>query len=167
MLRDRGADVRLEGGASARPRHRRLDLGAIGLAGVVEISVDRQSGKIKVHKVWVAIDGGIIVSPSPAKANIESAIIYGLSGVLHERVTLKDGVVEQTNFHDYNLMHCPDLPDELHVEVATRRRGRPASARSAIHSSPPRSRTRSTGSPANGCATCRSRRSGAPETLKA
>ena len=60
--------------------------GSLG-AGVVEISVDRASGKIKVHKVWVAVDGGIIVSPGPAKANIESAIIYGLSSVLHERVT--------------------------------------------------------------------------------
>ena len=60
--------------------------GSLG-AGVVEISVDRPSGKIKVHKVWVAVDGGIIVSPGPAKANIESAIIYGLSSVLHERVT--------------------------------------------------------------------------------
>ncbi len=89
--------------------------GSLG-AGVVEISVDRQSGKIKVHKVWVAVDGGIIVSPGPAKANIESAIIYGLSSVLHERVTLKDGAVEQTNFHDYNLMRMSDLPDEMHVQ---------------------------------------------------
>jgi len=89
--------------------------GSLG-AGVVEISVDRTSGKIKVHKVWVAADGGIIVSPGPAKANVESAIIYGLSGVLHERVTLKDGVVEQTNFHDYSLMRMSDLPDEMHVQ---------------------------------------------------
>ncbi|MGH8668199.1 MAG: hypothetical protein ACREUH_03120, partial [Burkholderiales bacterium] len=35
--------------------------------------------------------------------------------VLHERVTLKDGVVEQTNFHDYNLMRMSDVPEELHV----------------------------------------------------
>ncbi len=106
---------------AARPQGRALGLsisersGSLG-AGVVEISLDRQSGKIKVHKVWVAVDGGIIVSPDPAKANIESAIIYGLSSVLHERVTLKDGVVEQSNFHDYNLMRMSDLPDEMHVE---------------------------------------------------
>jgi isoquinoline 1-oxidoreductase subunit beta len=106
---------------AARPPGRAIGVsisersGSLG-AGVVEISVDRASGKIKVHKVWVAVDGGIIVSPSPARANIESAIIYGLSGVLHERVTLKDGMVEQTNFHDYNLMRMSDLPDEMNVE---------------------------------------------------
>jgi isoquinoline 1-oxidoreductase beta subunit len=106
---------------AARPQGRAVGVsisersGSLG-AGAVEISVDRQSGKIKVHKVWVAVDGGVIVSPGPAKANIESAIIYGLSSVLHERVTLKDGAVEQTNFHDYNLMRMSDLPEEMHVQ---------------------------------------------------
>ncbi|AMN39837.1 xanthine dehydrogenase family protein molybdopterin-binding subunit [Rhodoplanes sp. Z2-YC6860] len=89
--------------------------GSLG-AGVVEISIDRTSGKIKVHKVWVAVDGGLIVQPGPAKANVESAIIYGLSGVLHERISMKDGVVEQSNFHDYNVMRMSDLPDEMHVQ---------------------------------------------------
>ncbi len=36
--------------------------------------------------------------------------------MLHERVTLKDGVVEQSNFHDYNLMRMSDLPEEMHVQ---------------------------------------------------
>jgi isoquinoline 1-oxidoreductase beta subunit len=89
--------------------------GSLG-AGVVEISLNRQTGKIKVHKVWVAVDGGTIVTPAAAKANIESAIIYGLSSVLHERVTLKDGIVEQSNFHDYNLMRMSDLPEEMNVQ---------------------------------------------------
>ncbi len=99
--------------------------GSLG-AGAVEISLDRASGKIRVHKVWAAIDGGLIVQPAAAKANVESAIIYGLSSVLHERVTIKDGVVEQSNFHDYNLMRMSDLPDEMHVqfvEVDTRPTG--------------------------------------------
>ncbi|HYJ43930.1 MAG TPA: molybdopterin cofactor-binding domain-containing protein [Xanthobacteraceae bacterium] len=104
-----------------RPEGRALGLsisersGSLG-AGVVEISLDRKSGKIKVHKVWVAVDGGIIVSPKPAAANVESAILYGLSSVLHERITLKDGAVEQSNFHDYNLMRMSDTPDEMHVQ---------------------------------------------------
>ncbi|MET0925702.1 MAG: molybdopterin cofactor-binding domain-containing protein [Xanthobacteraceae bacterium] len=99
--------------------------GSLG-AGVVEISLDRQSGKIHVHKVWAAIDGGVIVTPGPAKANVESAILYGLSSMLHERVTMKDGVVEQSNFHDYNLMRMSDLPEEMHVafvDVDTRPTG--------------------------------------------
>jgi isoquinoline 1-oxidoreductase beta subunit len=89
--------------------------GSLG-AGAVEISLDRASGKIKVHKVWVAVDGGVIVQPGPAKANVESAIIYGLSSVLHERVSMKDGVVEQSNFHDYNVMRMSDLPEEMNVQ---------------------------------------------------
>jgi len=106
---------------AARPADRALGVsitersGSLG-AGVVELSLNRQTGKIKIHKVWVAVDGGTVVTPGPAKANVESAIIYGLSSILHERVTVKDGVVEQTNFHDYNLMRMSDMPEEMHVE---------------------------------------------------
>jgi isoquinoline 1-oxidoreductase beta subunit len=88
--------------------------GSLG-AGVVEISLDRDAGKIRVHKVWLAVDGGIIVQPQAAKANVESGIMYGLSNVLHERVTLKDGAVEQSNFNDYNVMRMSDMPDELNI----------------------------------------------------
>ena len=99
--------------------------GSLG-AGAVEVSLDRATGKIRVHKVWVAVDGGLIVQPEAAKHNVESAIIYGLSSVLHERVTIKDGAVEQSNFHDYNLMRMSDLPEEMHVrfvDVDTRPTG--------------------------------------------
>ena len=99
--------------------------GSLG-AGAVEVSLDRQTGKIHVHKVWVAVDGGVIVQPEQAAHNVESAIIYGLSSVLHERVTIKDGKVQQTNFHDYNLMRMSDVPEEMHVkfvEVDTRPTG--------------------------------------------
>jgi isoquinoline 1-oxidoreductase beta subunit len=99
--------------------------GSLG-AGAVEISLDRGSGKIRVHKVWVAIDGGIVVQPAAARANVESGILYGLSSVLHERITIRDGAVEQSNFHDYNLMRMSDLPEELNVrfvDVDTRPTG--------------------------------------------
>ena len=92
----------------------------------VEMSLDRGSGKIRVHKVWVAVDGGVIVQPGAAQANVESGIIYGLSSILHERVTIKGGAVEQSNFHDYNLMRMSDLPEEMHVafvDVDTRPTG--------------------------------------------
>jgi isoquinoline 1-oxidoreductase subunit beta len=104
-----------------RPEGRALGIsisersGSLG-AGVVEVSLNRQTGKIKVHKVWVAVDGGVIVQPGPAKANVESAIIYELSSILHERVSMKDGVVEQSNFHDYNVMRMSDLPEDMQVQ---------------------------------------------------
>ncbi len=91
---------------------RSLSLGA----GVAEISLDRKSGKIRVHKAWLAIDGGTIVQPEAARRNLESGIIYGLSSVLKERATMKNGIVEQSNFHDYEVLRMAEAPDELHVE---------------------------------------------------
>jgi isoquinoline 1-oxidoreductase beta subunit len=93
--------------------------GSLG-AGVAEISLDRQSGKIRVHKVWLAVDGGLVVQPEAARANVESGILYGLSSILHERVTIKDGVVEQSNFHDYNVMRMSDLPEVMQVSFIDR-----------------------------------------------
>lgn len=90
--------------------------GSLG-AGVVEISLNKETGKIKVHKVWLAVDGGTVVTPGPAKANLQSGIIYGLSGLLHERITIKDGEVQQSNFHDYNLMRMSDLPEVMDVHL--------------------------------------------------
>jgi len=84
-------------------------------AGVAEISLDRSSGKIRVHKAWLAIDGGLVVQPEMALRNLESGIVYGLSSVLHERVTVKGGAVEQSNFHDYHVMRQSDMPEEMHV----------------------------------------------------
>jgi isoquinoline 1-oxidoreductase beta subunit len=93
--------------------------GSLG-AGVAEISLDRASGKITVHKAWLAVDGGLIVQPEMARANVESGILYGLSSVLHERVTMKAGVVQQTNFHDYHLLRMSDLPEVMEVAFVDR-----------------------------------------------
>src|SRR5581483_11909397 len=88
--------------------------GSLG-AGVIEISLNRDTGKIRTHKVWMAVDGGLVVQPDAAKANVESGILYGISNVLNERVTLKDGKVEQSNFNDYQLMRISDTPEVLEV----------------------------------------------------
>jgi isoquinoline 1-oxidoreductase beta subunit len=93
--------------------------GSLG-AGVAEISLDRTSGKIRVHKVWLAVDGGLIVQPEMARANIESGIVFGLSSVLHERATIKGGAVEQSNFHDYHVLRMSDMPEEMHVAFVDR-----------------------------------------------
>ena len=110
---------------AARPAGRAIGIsisersGSLG-AGVAEISLDRATGRIRVHKAWVAVDGGIVVQPEAARANVESGIIYGLSSVLHERVTLKAGVVEQSNFHDYHVERMSDTPEEMHVAFVDR-----------------------------------------------
>ena len=87
-------------------------------AGVVEASLDRKSGKIRVHKVWIAIDSGTVVQPEMARRNVESGVIYGLSSVLMERATVKGGAVEQSNFGDYRVLRMADAPEEIHVAFA-------------------------------------------------
>jgi isoquinoline 1-oxidoreductase beta subunit len=60
-----------------------------------------------------------------ARANIESGILYGLSSVLHERVTVREGVVQQTNFHDYRLLRMADVPETMEVAFMDRPDERP------------------------------------------
>jgi isoquinoline 1-oxidoreductase beta subunit len=111
--------------SAKRPEGRAIGLsisersGSLG-AGVVEVSLDRGSGKIRVHKVWAAIDGGTVVQPEAARRNLESGIIYGLSSVLKERATIRNGTVEQSNFHDYEVLRMSEAPEELHVEFMDR-----------------------------------------------
>jgi isoquinoline 1-oxidoreductase beta subunit len=86
------------------------------LGGIAEISVDRASGTIKVHDFWCVMDCGIPVHPDNVMAQTESSIVYGLGMALTERITVKDGAVEQSNFYDYQVMRMRDLPN-MHIEI--------------------------------------------------
>jgi isoquinoline 1-oxidoreductase subunit beta len=93
-----------------------IDYSGTQLATVVEISVDRSTGKVKVHNVWCAIDCGTAVQPDNVMAQTESSIIYGIGLALTERISIKDGAVEQSNFYDYIVPRNRDVP-AMHVEV--------------------------------------------------
>lgn len=80
---------------------------------VADVSVDKD-GYVKVQKVVAAVDCGKVVNLSGAKAQIEGGIIDGLSTMMNAEITLKDGAVQQSNFHDYKLLRIKDAPD---VEV--------------------------------------------------
>ena len=88
------------------------------VAGVAEISLDRQSGLIKVHNVWAAIDCGVCVQPRNTIAQVEGGIIYGVGHVLREEITHVDGRVQQSNFSDYRVMRMEDIPN-VEVEVVS------------------------------------------------
>src|SRR5262249_59659885 len=75
-----------------------------------EGSVDEASGQIKVHHVWAAVDAGLAVQPKNIVAQIESAMTFGLGAALVEQITVKNGVVQQTNFHEYRVMRMSDMP---------------------------------------------------------
>jgi isoquinoline 1-oxidoreductase beta subunit len=86
------------------------------LGGIAEISVNRASGQIMVHNFWCAMDCGIPVQPDNVVAQTESSIVYGLGMALTERISIKDGAVEQSNFYDYQVMRMRDLP-QMHIEI--------------------------------------------------
>jgi isoquinoline 1-oxidoreductase beta subunit len=78
---------------------------------VAEVAVDKNSGEVKLQKVWAAIDAGLAVQPENMKAQLEGAIIYTMGAALFERVTIADGAVEQNNFYDYRVARMNDVPD--------------------------------------------------------
>ncbi len=87
-------------------------------AGVAEVSVDRNSGKIKVHNYWIAVDPGLVIQPDHVHGQAESAVVYGLSAALIEEFQVKDGAVQASNFNDYPVMRMSDMP-EIHTRIVT------------------------------------------------
>jgi isoquinoline 1-oxidoreductase beta subunit len=93
-----------------------IDYSGSQVAGIAEVSLDRSSGQIKVHHFWCAIDCGVAVQPDNIVAQTESSIVYGLGLTLLERISIKDGAVEQSNFYDYSLPRMSDVP-EMHIDL--------------------------------------------------
>lgn len=79
--------------------------------GVAKVSVDKASGHINVHNYWGLGDAGRIVSPRNSQAQLVGNILWGLSSALKERITIENGVVQQTNFHNYNILRINEMPD--------------------------------------------------------
>jgi isoquinoline 1-oxidoreductase beta subunit len=79
------------------------------VAQVVEVTV-KKDGSFAVDRVVCAVDCGIAVNPDVVRAQMEGGIGYGLSAALHGAITLKDGAVEQSNFHDYPPLRMNEMP---------------------------------------------------------
>ncbi len=82
------------------------------VAEVAEVSI--QDGRPRVHKVWCAIDCGVVVNPAIVRAQMESGIVYGLTAALYGEINIQDGRVVQSNFHDYPMLRMDEAPE---VEV--------------------------------------------------
>jgi isoquinoline 1-oxidoreductase beta subunit len=78
------------------------------MAQVAEISV--KDNEIKVHRVVIAADLGRMVNPDTVVAQIESSIAFGLSAALSEQITVENGRVQQTNFHDFPILRMNEMP---------------------------------------------------------
>ncbi|MNQ35139.1 Isoquinoline 1-oxidoreductase subunit beta [compost metagenome] len=84
------------------------------VAQVAEVSQDNLA--IRVHRVVCAVDCGIAVNPQSIAAQMESCITFGLSFALHSKLTLKDGQVVQSNYHDYRVLRLNEMPVvEVHI----------------------------------------------------
>jgi len=89
---------------------------------VAEVSVER--GQIKVHRVVVAADVGICVNPLGVAAQMESGVSYGLGAALHSELTLKEGRVVESNFHDYQVLRLNEMPQvEVHIVPSSEKSG--------------------------------------------
>jgi isoquinoline 1-oxidoreductase beta subunit len=85
------------------------------VAEVVEASVDK-SGAVRVHRVVCAVDCGTVINPDTVKAQMEGGIVFGLTAALKTEITLKDGRVQQENFHDYQMLRIFESPEiEVHI----------------------------------------------------
>lgn len=84
------------------------------VAQVAEVSLE--NGIPRVHRVVCAVDCGQVINPDTVAAQMESGIIYGLSAALYGKLSLKDGKVEQSNFHDYRVVRMNEAPIvEVHI----------------------------------------------------
>ena len=101
------------------------------MAQVAEVNVSEQ-GEVRVGRVVCAVDCGIAVNPDTIEAQVQSAVIYGLTAALHGEITLKNGRVEQSNFDNYRAMFINEVPAiEVHIvesEEAPGGMGEPATS---------------------------------------
>ncbi len=80
------------------------------VAEVVEVQVDEEN-RLTVPRIWAAVDCGVVVNPKGALAQVEGAILEGLCAAFYGKITVEDGVVQQSNFHDYRWIRIGQAPD--------------------------------------------------------
>ena len=79
------------------------------VAACAEVSVS-DAGKLKVHRIVAATDCGHAVNPQQIEAQVEGSFVYGLSAALYGECTVKDGRIEQDNFHTYPVLKMDEMP---------------------------------------------------------
>ncbi|KQZ44767.1 xanthine dehydrogenase family protein molybdopterin-binding subunit [Duganella sp. Root1480D1] len=85
------------------------------VAEVAEVTVSAD-GSFTVDRVVCAVDCGIVVNPDVVRAQVEGGVGFALSAALHGAITLKDGAVEQSNFHDYAPIRITEMPKvDVHI----------------------------------------------------
>jgi isoquinoline 1-oxidoreductase beta subunit len=110
----------------SRWKDRKADGRALGLAAhrsfltyvaTVVSLVRKPNGKLAVDEAWVAVDAGTVINTDRVRSQMEGSVIFGMSVALHGAITMKGGVTQQTNFHDYRLVRMGQAPRKIHVDI--------------------------------------------------
>jgi isoquinoline 1-oxidoreductase beta subunit len=80
------------------------------VAGIAEVTVDPKTGTYRINRLTIATDPGTVINPVNAKAQVMGAALWGASQVMSERLTYKNGAIEQSNFHEYKPIRLADVP---------------------------------------------------------
>jgi isoquinoline 1-oxidoreductase beta subunit len=82
---------------------------------VAEVEVDK-NGEVRVTRVVLAIDTGIVVNPDTVIAQMQGGLIFGITAALYGEITIENGRVQQSNFHDYRMLRMDQTPDiQIHI----------------------------------------------------
>ena len=87
------------------------------VAQVAEVTCDSSTGSIRIHRVTCAIDCGLAINPLGVEAQMEGAINFGLAAALKSAITVNRGRVDQSNFHDYEVLRMSDAPAVIDVHI--------------------------------------------------
>jgi len=89
------------------------------IAMVAEVEVTKD-GAVRVRRVTCAVDCGTVVNPDTVRAQIQSGIVFGVTAALYGEVTIKDGHVQQSNFHNYKILRMNEAPSiDVHIVHST------------------------------------------------
>jgi isoquinoline 1-oxidoreductase beta subunit len=89
---------------------------AFGTYMAMVVDAQIEDGEVRVKRVVCAVDCGVVINPDTVRAQVESAVIFGISGALWGDITIKNGRVEQSNFHDYRVLRMHETPAiETHI----------------------------------------------------
>lgn len=91
------------------------------VAQIAEVSCDISCGTIRIQRVVCAIDCGTAINPLGVKAQMEGAINFGLGAALKSEITVSKGRVEQSNFHDYEVLRMSEAPANIEVHIVPSR----------------------------------------------
>jgi isoquinoline 1-oxidoreductase subunit beta len=87
------------------------------VAQVAEVTCDAKKGALRVDRLVCAVDCGTAVNPLSVRAQMEGAINFGLAQALKSAITISGGRVEQSNFHDYEVLRMSDAPPVIEVHI--------------------------------------------------